>query len=124
MGYNHFRLGDKLSEMPTFMLPFGIYKYKRMAMGLSISPDFFQEKLSTLFNDMPYIKVYLDDLLIFSNGTYEDHAKKVHRVLQRLHEQNLAVNALKSFWLLGGLGYKINSINTGLFSYPDFRATP
>ena len=105
MGYYHFRLSEQLSRMSTFMLPFGLYRYKRMAMGLSISPDFFQEKLSQLFSDLPYIKIYLDDLLIFSNGTYEDHLKKVHEVLRRLHEKNLAVNARKSYWAVDEVDY-------------------
>jgi hypothetical protein len=32
-------------------------------MGLSISPDIFQEHMSKLFADLPYMKVFLDDLL-------------------------------------------------------------
>ena len=43
MGYYHFRLNDETSELSTFMLPFGLYKYRRLPMGLSISPDLFQE---------------------------------------------------------------------------------
>jgi hypothetical protein len=69
-------------------------------MGLSISPDIFQERMSKLFADLPYMKVFLDDLLIFSNGTFEDHLEKVKEALRRLHEKNLAVNASKSFWAI------------------------
>ena len=81
MGYYHFRLDDKSSEMSTFVLPFGIYKYRRLPMGLNISPDIFQEKMSRLFADLPFVKIYLDDVLIFSDGTLEDHLKKVEEVL-------------------------------------------
>jgi transposase InsO family protein len=105
MGYYHFKLDAELSELSTFMLPFGLYKYLRLPMGLSISPDIFQERMSKLFADLPYMKVFLDDLLIFSNGTFEDHLEKVKEALRRLHEKNLAVNASKSFWAVQEVDY-------------------
>ena len=105
MGYYHLRLDKELSTMSTFMLPFGLYKYNRLAMGLNISPDIFQEKMAKLFGDLPWIKVYLDDLLIFSNGSYKDHLKKVDQALARLKSKNLAVNALKSYWAVREVDY-------------------
>lgn len=38
---------------------------------------------------LPFVKVYLDDVLVFSNGSYQDHLKKVEQVLRRLHSKNL-----------------------------------
>lgn len=37
MEYYHFRLSEELSEMLMFMLPFGLFKYKWLPMGLHIS---------------------------------------------------------------------------------------
>ena len=74
-------------------------------MGLSISPDVFQEKMAKLFSDLPWVKVYLDDLLIFTKSGYKDHLKKVNMVLERLKSKNLAVNALKSHWALQEVDY-------------------
>ena len=51
-------------------------------MGLSISPDLFQERMSKLFGDLPFTKVFLDDLLIFLHGTFEDHLQKVEQALE------------------------------------------
>jgi len=105
MGYYHFQLDESLSEMTTFMLPWGLYKYKRLPMGLNLSPDYFHEKLSRLFLDMSFVRVYIDDILIFSNGTFEDHTTMVAQVLQRLKDKNLAVSALKSFWAVEEVDY-------------------
>jgi transposase InsO family protein len=105
MGFYNFELSEEASNLTTFMLPWGLYRYKRLPMGLSISPDFFQEKMSRLFADFPYMKVYLDDLLVFSNGSYEDHLQKVEIALQRLQSKNLAVNALKSYWAVQEVDY-------------------
>lgn len=105
MAYYHLRLDDEASDLSTFVLPFGLYKYRRLPMGLCLSVDIFQEKMAQLFADTPYIKVYLDDLLVLSNGTYEDHLEKVKLALERLHSKNLQVNPLKSYWAVKEVDY-------------------
>jgi len=107
MGSYHFKLDKKLQDMSTFVLPWGLYKYKRppMPKGLSISPDLFQANMQMLLADLPFVKVCLDDVLIFSNGSYQDHMKKVEQVLERLRSKNLAVNARKSSWTVKEVDY-------------------
>jgi hypothetical protein len=105
MGFYHFQLSQELLDMSTFMLPFGLYQYLRLPMGLCVSPDIFQEHMFKLFADIPWIKVYIDDILIFSNGTYEDHMEKVKIALERLRSKNLAVNAEKSYWAVKEVDY-------------------
>jgi Reverse transcriptase (RNA-dependent DNA polymerase) len=106
MGYYHFELDDELKDLCTFMLPTGLYRYLPLPMGLNISPDLFQEKMEKLFCDMPNMKIYIDDLLIFSNGSYEDHLAKVKNALDRLHSKHMAVNAEKSFWAVREVAYR------------------
>jgi transposase InsO family protein len=105
MGYYHFRLSEQLSNLCTFMLPFGLFKYRRLPMGLSISPDWFQERMTELFQDLPFVKCYLDDILIFSDGTFEDHMAKLSVVLERLQQKGLQVNGSKSFWAVKEVEY-------------------
>jgi len=105
MGYYHFKLDKKLHDMSTFLLPWGLYKYKRLPMGLSISPNLFQANMQMLLADLPFVKVYLYDVLIFSNGSCQDHVKKVEQVLERLRSKNLAVNARKPFWAVKEVDY-------------------
>jgi len=105
MGYYHFELDEQAKQLSTFMLPWGIYRYRRLPMGLNISPDLFQEHMSKLFADMQHVLVYIDDLLVFTNGSYEDHLEKVAQALERLQSKNLAVNALKSYWAVTEVDY-------------------
>mmetsp|Transcript_119887 Transcript_119887/g.346392 ORF Transcript_119887/g.346392 Transcript_119887/m.346392 type:complete len:738 (-) Transcript_119887:6878-9091(-) len=98
MGYYHFQLSERLKEMTTFVLPFGRFRYRRLPMGLNISPDFFQKQMTQLFGDLPNVKCYLDDIAIHSNGTYEEHLADVEEVLRRMARKGLQINALKSFW--------------------------
>ena len=74
-------------------------------MGMSFSPDIFQGAMARLFVDCPNIKVYMDDLLIFSHGSFEDHLEKVSEVLNRLSNQGMAVNAEKSYWTVQEVDY-------------------
>jgi transposase InsO family protein len=105
MAYYHFELDDHLTQLTTFILPFGLFCYRRLPMGLNISPDLFQEKMMKLFTQFPFVKVYMDDILIFSSGTYNDHLDKVAGVLQALKNKNLAINAEKSYWAVKEVDY-------------------
>ena len=43
-----------------------------------------------------YVRTYIDDLLIISSGTFDDHLTKLHVVLGRLQKAGLRINATKS----------------------------
>ena len=53
-------------------------------MGVSVSPDVFQEKMSDLMEGLELVRTYLDDLLIISNSTFEEHLQQLAVVLKRL----------------------------------------
>ena len=52
--------------------------------------------MSKLTQDMEYVKTYLDDLLILTNKTFNDHLTKLEMVLARLSTAGMRVNASKS----------------------------
>ena len=68
------------------ILSWGKYAYKKTPIGLNISADVFQRKLSRLFQNMPFALLYIDDLLIITKGSYEQHLKAVVQVLKKLME--------------------------------------
>jgi hypothetical protein len=74
MGYYHIPLDLEAQKMCTTILPCGKYQYKRLPMGVKTSPDKFQSIMYELLGDIPNIQVHLDDILITSNGTFEEHA--------------------------------------------------
>ena len=57
-------------------------------MGLCNSPDIFQEKMNELFNGLDYVRTYIDDLLIISNNSFEDHINKIDKVLSKLTQKD------------------------------------
>ena len=64
MGYYHIRLSDEASDMCTIVTEFGKYRYKKLPMGVSCSPDIFQSKIYELLGDIEGTKAYIDDILV------------------------------------------------------------
>ena len=111
MGYYHIELNPTSKRYCTIVLPFGKFEYQRLPMGLCNSPDIFQEKMAELFQGLEFVQAYIDDLLICTNDSFQDHLDKLDLVLRKLGEAGLKVNANKSFFgrhELEYLGYWIS----------------
>ena len=74
-------------------------------MGLCNSPDIFQEKMNELFPDLETVLAYIDDLLIITDESFENHLLEVDKVLKRLRNVGLKVNINKSFFAQHELEY-------------------
>jgi hypothetical protein len=96
MGYYTISLDPDASKVCTIIFPWGKYSYKRLPMGIAGSPDIFQEKMSDLMATLEFVRTYLDDLLIITKGSLEDHLEKLSMVLTRLQDAGLKINAEKS----------------------------
>ena len=96
MGYYTIRLDPNAQKVCTVIPPWGKYSYLRLPMGMSGSPDIFQEKMSDLMRTLDYVRTYIDDLLIITPGTYDNHLTKLQVVLGRLQKAGLRINATKS----------------------------
>ena len=97
MGYYNIRLDEATSALCMLVLPWGKYRYLRLPMGIKNSPDIFQEKIAELMSGLKdYVQAYLDDILIITKGTYEDHLRHLNEVLTQLAQAGLQVNLPKS----------------------------
>ena len=87
MGYYHMWLTPFSSRLCTIVLPWEKYEYLRLPMGLSISPDVFQEKMSELMAGLEIARAYLDYLLVLSTEKgFDKHLEKLEQVLTCLQE--------------------------------------
>jgi hypothetical protein len=96
MGYYTIRLHPDSQKLCTIVTPFGKYQFVRLPMGISCSPDIFQEKMSDLMQHLDFVRTYLDDLLVISSGTLDDHLEKIEVVFKWLSDKGLRINAEKS----------------------------
>ena len=65
-------------------------------MGVNVSPDIFQEKMSDLMAGLEFVCMCLDNLQIISNSTFEGYLRQLEIVQQSLRIAGLKVNAEKS----------------------------
>ena len=105
MGYYHIPLDEESQALCTTILPWGKFRYKRLPMGISNAPDIFQSIMSELLGDMDFVRVYIDDILIISDGTFEDHMAKLNQVLTRIETKGFRANVRKCFFARPSLEY-------------------
>ena len=105
MGYYTIKLNPDAQKICTIILPWGKYKYKRLPMGISGAPDIFQEKMSELMFDLGFVRTYLDDVLVVTKSSFEEHLEKLELTLKRIKAVGLKVNAEKSFFARTELEY-------------------
>ena len=99
MGYYHIKLCPQSKRLCSLILPWGKCKYQKLPMGLCNSPDIFQDKMNELFSSLEYVRAYIDDILIVSNESFEDHLNKIHKVFKILLKAGFKINTETSFWL-------------------------
>ena len=81
MGYYTICLDKKSQSICTTMTPWGKYSYMRLPMGILCAPDIFQDRMSALVDDLEQVYPYLDDLLLVTGGSLEDHLKILECIL-------------------------------------------
>jgi hypothetical protein len=95
MGYYTIRLDQTASKMCTIILPWGKYSYKRLPMGFVGSANIFQAHIMDLMASLKFVQAYMDDLLIITRQTLDEHLQKMETVLTTLRDAGLKVNAAK-----------------------------
>merc|ERR1712113_874648 len=105
-----FELDDESKALTTTMAPDGtLLEYQVCPMGLKISPDFAQAAIEQILQGLDVVS-YLDDIGIWTDGSYEDHLELVAKVLDRLAANGMKTNPLKCEWAVKNsdfLGYDL-----------------
>ena len=83
-------------DYTAFSTPFGSFKWLRMPMGLTGSPNTFQSLMEHVLTGLTWKTCvpYLDDCIIFST-TPEEHLSRLRQVFQRFQQANLKINPSK-----------------------------
>jgi transposase InsO family protein len=74
--------------------PFGLFEFVRMPFGLKNAGMTFQRLMDSILNGLPFVFVYLDDILVAS-PCLESHRRHVAEVLSILSKSGLVINVGK-----------------------------
>ncbi len=108
MGYYHIELNLSAQEMCAIVLPWG----KRLPMAVANSPNIFREKMSDLMARLKFVRTYLDNVLLLTTSTWDNHLRKLDVVLHCIATAGLKVNATKQVLL-----WKTRDLISGLLDH-------
>ncbi len=80
MGYYTIRLDPTVAKMCTIIFPWGKYSYQRLPIGFAGLADIFQVEMGNLMATLEYIMAYIDNLLIITRGSLNDHLNELEQV--------------------------------------------
>jgi hypothetical protein len=67
-------------------------------MGFAGSADIFQAEMGNLIAPLEYVGAYIDNLLVITKSSHNDHLGKLEQVFIQLRNARLKINAAMSFF--------------------------
>ncbi len=120
MGFYSMPLSEQAKQLCVISLPWGLYQYNMLPQGIKPATNIFQQRMDTLFFDMPVIVVYMDDIIVFGYLDFTTHLVDVTEVLKWLSESGMQVNPDTCMWFQSSvtyLGFQIT--RDGIKPQPD-----
>ena len=110
-GYNQIPMEENSIPKTAVITPTGLFEYLRLPFGLCNATKTFQRFMDELFSKLPFVFVYLDDILIFSKSE-DDHGKHLEEVFKVLENNGLKISSEKCHFFrksIKFLGHTVSS---------------
>ena len=121
--FHQIRMAKGEEWKTAFRTRYGSYEWNVVPFGLTGAPATFQCYINWLLREYldDFCTAYIDDILIFSSGSTNDHRNKVKQVLTKLQEGGLTLDITKCEFEVKWtkyLGYIID-VERGISMDPD-----
>ena len=85
----------------------GLFKYTRLPFGIAAAPTIFQQTMDVIFQGLPGVVCYLDDIIV--NG--KDKSEHLEQVLSRIREYGFRVRKEKCSFMQDSVEYLGHIVN-------------
>ncbi|XP_055632607.1 uncharacterized protein K02A2.6-like [Toxorhynchites rutilus septentrionalis] len=102
--YLQVEVDEESKKLLTITTHRGLFQFNRLAPGVKSAPGAFQRLVDTMIADIPGVRSFLDDVIIFG-PTWEAHKASLNKLLQRLEEYGLHVKLEKCRFFQTEIGY-------------------
>ena len=96
-GYWHIPLKKEHRRRTAFIFDGKIYQWKVLPFGPTNAPMYFQQCMQSIFGDLDFVIIYLDDISILSD-TIEEHKEHLRIVFDRLKQHCIKLRIDKCLW--------------------------
>ena len=102
--YNRIRVAEGDEHKLSFITNYGQFEFLVMPFGPCAAPGYFQAFMNSLLSHLPFVSVYLDDIII-SSLTQEEHFDHIAVVLEILLKNELYCKLPKCQFFQTSLSY-------------------
>src|SRR3954451_12161284 len=94
-------------EKTAFVTLFELYEFLVMPFGLSYTLTTFQRLMNRVLQEFlgDFVAVYLDDIIIFIKGIFEQHMDYLQQVFETLRTMNLKIKLKKCHFCLPNIHF-------------------
>ncbi|KAK3236488.1 hypothetical protein CYMTET_53375 [Cymbomonas tetramitiformis] len=93
-GFWQMAMASEDVEKTAFTSPYGSYEWLVMPMGLTNSPSCYQRRMQRALGHLPFVRIFLDDCILFSN-TLEEHLSHLQQFLEVCENQGIYLKESK-----------------------------
>ena len=68
IAYQQVPLTEEAQKYTTVNIHKGLFQYLRLPFGITSAPGIFQDTMETILQDLPYVCVYLNDIIVTGPG--------------------------------------------------------
>ena len=96
-GYLQIRVAEEDQPKTSFITPTGVYSYRTMPFGLCNAPSDYQRTMQIVLSGLigSCVLVYLDDTLVYTSASFDDHLVHLAQVFECYSKANLKLKPNK-----------------------------
>jgi hypothetical protein len=123
-GYHQVPLHENSRHLTRYNHRGEAWQFTRLQMGLASAPSIFQHTMTSVFAEhLPYTKIYLDDILVYSD-TLEEHLQHMAGILRTCEEFNIHLSEGKCEFAVQTVTFLGYRIANGEISHPRSYIEP